>query len=83
MGTSAHGAGRQMSRHKAVKFSSDWNVRERLKSKGIHVFGHSNRGLREEIPEAYKAIDEVVEVTEGAGISEKVARLAPLAVVKG
>ncbi len=82
-GSSAHGAGRQLSRHKAIKLSSGMNVREDLKQKNILVFSHSNKGLREEIPEAYKAIDEVVEVTIGAGISEKVARLVPLIVVKG
>ncbi len=82
-GSSAHGAGRRMSRHKAIKFSSDMNVREELKKKNIFVFSHSNRGLKEEIPEAYKDIDEVIEVTEGSGISKKVARLIPLIVVKG
>jgi len=83
LGSSAHGAGRRLSRHKAIKFSSEMNVRERLKDKNILVFSHSNRGLREEIPEAYKEIDEVVKVTEGAGISQKVARLIPLLAVKG
>lgn len=82
-GSSAHGAGRRMSRHKAIKFSSNMNVREKLKKKNILVFSHSNRGLKEEIPEAYKDIDEVIEVTEGSGISKKVARLIPLIVVKG
>jgi len=82
-GSSAHGAGRRMSRHKAIKFSSNMNVREELKKKNIFVFSHSNRGLKEEIPEAYKDIDEVIKVTEGSGISTKVARLIPLIVVKG
>ncbi len=82
-GTSAHGAGRRLSRHKAIKFASGMNVREQLKENNIMVFSHSKRGLKEEIPEAYKDIDDVVEVTEGAGISKKVARLVPLVVVKG
>ena len=82
-GSSAHGAGRRMSRHKAVKFSSNMNVRERLNERNIQVFSYSNRGLKEEIPEAYKDIDEVIEVTEGSGISKKVARLIPMVVIKG
>ncbi|MCU0286171.1 MAG: RtcB family protein [Acidobacteria bacterium] len=82
-GTSAHGAGRKLSRHKAIKFAADTNVRNQLKEKNILVFTHSKKGLKEEIPEAYKEIDEVVEVTEKTGISEKVARLIPLIVVKG
>jgi tRNA-splicing ligase RtcB len=82
-GTSAHGAGRKLSRHKAVKFAAGTNVRNQLKAKNILVYSHSKKGLKEEIPEAYKEIDEVIEVTEGAGISEKVARLIPLVVIKG
>jgi len=82
-GSSAHGAGRRMSRHQAIKFASGMDVRERLKAKRIHVFSLSGKGLKEEIPEAYKEIDEVVETTVGSGISSKVARLVPLAVIKG
>jgi len=83
LGSSAHGAGRQLSRSKAIKVSSGINVRESLKQKNILVYSHSNKGLREEIPEAYKEIDEVIGTTVGAGISEKVARMRPLVVVKG
>lgn len=83
LGSSAHGAGRRMSRHGAVKYAADINVAGRLKQKNILAFSHSRRGLKEEIPEAYKEIDEVVEVTEGAGISKRVTRMIPLVVVKG
>ena len=83
LGSSAHGAGRRMSRHGAVKYAGAINVAERLKQKNILAFSHSQRGLKEEIPEAYKEIDEVVEVTEGAGISKRVTRMIPLVVVKG
>lgn len=83
LGSSAHGAGRRLSRHKAVKAASNMNVRENLKKNNILVFTHSNKGLKEEIPEAYKDIDDVVAVTEGAGISQKVARMVPLLVIKG
>jgi len=72
-----------MSRSKAIKFAADTNVRQSLKERNILAFCISKRGLKEEIPEAYKDIDEVIEVTAGAGISQKVARLVPLVVVKG
>jgi len=83
LGSSAHGAGRQLSRHKALQLTSNMDVKDRLKKKDILVFSFSGKGLREEVPEAYKEIDEIVEVTEGAGISDKVARMIPLVVVKG
>ncbi len=82
-GSSAHGAGRRLSRHQAIKFSEGMNVREKLKKRNILAFCLSKKGLREEIPEAYKDIDAVIEVTHGAGISTKVARLTPLVVIKG
>ena len=83
LGSSAHGAGRRMSRHQAVRFASNLNVTDQMKQRKILVFSHSQRGLKEEIPEAYKEIDEVIQVTEDSGISKKVARLVPLVVVKG
>jgi len=83
LGSSAHGAGRKMSRHKAIKFAGDLDVREKLKKNNILAFSYHNKGLKEEIPEAYKDIDDVIRVTEGTGISKKVARLVPLVVVKG
>jgi tRNA-splicing ligase RtcB len=81
--TSAHGAGRRLSRHQAIKFSGGADVRERMRKQGVLVFSLSGQGLREEIPEAYKDIDDVVEATVASGISRKVARLRPLLVVKG
>jgi tRNA-splicing ligase RtcB len=54
-----------------------------LKAKGILVKCYSMRGIAEEAPQAYKNIDEVVEVVHQAGLSQKVARLVPLAVIKG
>lgn len=83
LGSSPHGAGRRLSRNKALKVTQGINVREALKAKNILVFSHSPKGLREEVPQAYKDIDDVIEVTEGAGISKKVARMVPLVVVKG
>ena len=81
--SSAHGAGRRLSRHQAVKLSAGEDVSARLRANGILVFSLSSQGLREEIPEAYKDVDDVVAATVTAGISEKVARLRPLLAVKG
>jgi tRNA-splicing ligase RtcB len=81
--SSAHGAGRRLSRHQAIKFSAGTDVRGKLKNNGILVFSLSDRALQEEIPEAYKDIDDVVETTVASGISRQVARLRPLVVIKG
>ena len=58
-------------------YRGETDVREKMKEKGILVFSLSARTLKEEIPEAYKTIDEVVEATEEAGISRRVARMLP------
>jgi tRNA-splicing ligase RtcB len=81
--SSAHGAGRRLSRHQAVKLAGGADVRERLEQSGIVVCSLSSQGLKEEIPEAYKDVDDVVAVTVAGGLSEKVARLRPLLVIKG
>jgi tRNA-splicing ligase RtcB (3'-phosphate/5'-hydroxy nucleic acid ligase) len=82
-GSSAHGAGRRLSRHQAIKFAAGLDVRAEMEKRNVRVFSLSARGLKEEIPEAYKEIDEVVEATVAAGLSARVARLAPRVVVKG
>ncbi len=81
--TVCHGAGRTMSRHAATRAVSGQEVVQSLASKGIIVKCWSMRGIAEESPQAYKNIDEVVEVVHNAGLSKKVARLIPLAVIKG
>jgi tRNA-splicing ligase RtcB len=81
--STCHGAGRVMSRHESVRRVSGQNLAQELDSKGVIVKCHSLRGLAEEAPSAYKDIDQVVEVVQAAGLSRKVARLKPLAVVKG
>jgi tRNA-splicing ligase RtcB (3'-phosphate/5'-hydroxy nucleic acid ligase) len=82
-GTTCHGAGRVMSRTAAKK--SEWavNARGRLEEQGILVRADTKDGITEEIPEAYKDVDAVVDVVEGAGLSKKVARLKPIGVIKG
>jgi tRNA-splicing ligase RtcB len=72
-----------MSRSKAKKTIWGAELREELESGGIHVRAGSMSGLAEEAPVAYKDVDRVVEVVHGAGIAKKVARLVPVAVVKG
>jgi tRNA-splicing ligase RtcB (3'-phosphate/5'-hydroxy nucleic acid ligase) len=82
-GSSCHGAGRVMSRSKAKKEVRGESLRKDLEGKGIHVRAGSLKGLAEEAPAAYKDVDEVVETVSGAGIARKVARLRPVAVIKG
>ncbi|SDR21459.1 tRNA-splicing ligase RtcB [Thermostaphylospora chromogena] len=81
--SACHGAGRRLSRHQAVKTTTAARLRAELQAAGIVVRGASARGLTEETPEAYKDVDAVVDACEGAGLARKVARLAPVGVVKG
>jgi len=82
-GSTCHGAGRAMSRKKAKKSVHGAGLREQLESEGIRVRAGSISGLAEEAPVAYKDVNRVVEVVHGAGIAKKVARLKPVAVIKG
>ncbi len=82
-GSTCHGAGRMMSRHQAVKEGRNRSIAGELAGRGILAKGVSGKGLAEEMPEAYKNIDEVIEIVEGAGLSRKIARMIPLAVIKG
>ena len=82
-GTSCHGAGRRMSRIKAKQSVRASQLRKELQDRGIIICSDSDPGLAEEAPLAYKDVDEVVEVVQGAHLADKVARLIPLAVVKG
>ena len=81
--TVCHGAGRAMSRHEALRRVSGQEVVRQLKEKGILIKCQSLRGIAEEAPIAYKDVDEVVEAVHQAGLSRKVVRLVPLAVIKG
>lgn len=82
-GSTCHGAGRIMSRHQALKRWRGEEVVRELKKRGIYVHPASFKVAAEEAPDAYKDIRNVVDVTDGAGISKKVVRLIPLGVVKG
>jgi len=82
-GSSCHGAGRVMSRSRARKTIWGADLWKEMEGQGIVVRAGSNKGLAEEAPAAYKDVSRVVEVVHGAGIARKVARLRPLAVIKG
>jgi tRNA-splicing ligase RtcB len=82
-GSSCHGAGRTMSRSRAKHDIRGDNLRRELEGRGIKVRAGSMSGLAEEAPSAYKDVDAVVETVVAVGIARKVARLRPLAVVKG
>ncbi len=82
-GTTAHGAGRVMSRAAAKRQIQGSQLRQDLEARGIHVRAQSMSGLAEEAPDAYKDIDAVIEVVDGAGLARKVAKMRPLAVMKG
>jgi len=82
-GSTCHGAGRVMSRSRAKKEVQGGELRRKLESRGIRVRAGSLAGLAEEAPQAYKDVDRVIEIVHGADIARKVARLVPVAVVKG
>ena len=82
-GSTCHGAGRTMSRKKAKKSIQGPILRKELEGRGIHVRAGSMSGLAEEAPAAYKDVNRVVDVVHNAGIAKKVARLRPVAVIKG
>ncbi|MBK5260193.1 MAG: RtcB family protein [Thermoanaerobaculia bacterium] len=82
-GSSCHGAGRVMSRSQAKRQIDPQELRGRLEKMGIVTEAQSLKGLVEEAPEAYKDVDAVVEVVVRAGIAGKVARIKPIAVIKG
>ena len=81
--STCHGAGRVMSRHQALKRWRGEEIVRNLKKKGIYIHPASMKVAAEEAPDAYKDIKNVVDVTDGAGISKKVVKLVPLGVVKG
>ncbi len=82
-GSSAHGAGRVMSRTQAKKDYWGEDVQKDLQRRQIFVKAQSGSTIAEEAPGVYKDVDEVVRVTDAAGIGEKVARMHPLVNIKG
>jgi tRNA-splicing ligase RtcB len=82
-GSTCHGAGRLMSRHQAKRSVRGDRLRQTLEARGIRVRAGSLPGLAEEAPQAYKDVDDVVDIVVEAGIARKVARLVPVVVIKG
>jgi len=82
-GSSCHGAGRVMSRHKAKAQARGRDLRSELEALGVTVRAHTRAGVAEEMPAAYKDVAEVVQVMEAAGVTRTVARLKPFVVIKG
>ena len=82
-GTTCHGAGRVLSRTKAVALSKGRRIDQELLSRGVVARAQSWKGLAEEQPDAYKDVNMVVDVVHAAGLSKKVARMKPIGVIKG
>ncbi|MCH7568946.1 MAG: RtcB family protein [Nanoarchaeota archaeon] len=81
--STAHGAGRVLSRTYAKKHISIEKVKKQLKEHDVYIEANSEKGMVEEAPEAYKDVNEVVRVSHELGIGNLVVRLKPLAVIKG
>lgn len=82
-GSTCHGAGRLLSREAAIRRFDKNRVIQQLREKGIYVKAATKEGIIEEAPGAYKNVDDVVRIADGAGISRLVARLVPIGVMKG
>ncbi len=82
-GSSAHGAGRAMSRHQALREFRGQQIIKELSEKGIVSKSPSPKGMAEEAPKCYKDVEEVINSVNGAKISLSVARMVPIGVLKG
>ncbi len=82
-GSTAHGAGRTMSRSQARRNYTEDDVKKSLNDKGIFIKALTRDGVVEETPQAYKDVDAVVNVSHNLGIATKVAKLLPIGVIKG
>ena len=82
-GTVCHGAGRAKSRTAAKKGRDARVETQKLADQGILIRAETRDGILEEVPDAYKDIDAVINVVHNAGLARKVARLRPMGVIKG
>jgi len=82
-GSTAHGAGRVMSRLRAKRDFPVDDVRADLERQHITIKAASHKGISEEAPGAYKDVDEVIRVSDAVGIAKRVARMKPIGVIKG
>jgi tRNA-splicing ligase RtcB len=81
--SACHGAGRALSRIKSKKAWAGKNIYDYMTSKGVKVLAASDATVAEEMPDAYKNVDEVVLAVEEAALADRVARLTPGLVIKG
>ena len=81
--SSCHGAGRLMSRSEAKKQIDGKALKRELESRGIRVHANTPNIMSEEAPDAYKDVDEVIRLSNSAGLTKSIARMSPLAVIKG
>ena len=81
--SSCHGAGRLMSRSEAKKTIDGKALKRKLESRGIRVHANTPNIMSEEAPDAYKDVDEVIRLSNSAGLTKPIARMSPLAVIKG
>lgn len=82
-GSTCHGAGRQMSRKEAIRSMTMDGVMQQMADSDIYLRNASTEGVLEEAPDAYKNVDQVIEVVCNAGLTAKVAKLTPIGVIKG
>jgi len=82
-GSTAHGAGRTMSRSRARRNFTEHDVKKSLSGKGIYIKALTRDGVVEETPQAYKDVDSIVGVSHDLGIATKVVKLTPVGVIKG
>jgi tRNA-splicing ligase RtcB len=82
-GSTAHGAGRVMSRFEAIKKFDGQKIKDELLKKNIHLKAKSVKGVAEESPDVYKDVDEIVKVSHETGIGKLVVKLKPIGVIKG
>jgi tRNA-splicing ligase RtcB len=82
-GSTCHGAGRVMSRGRAMKASRNRSIAAEMADRGVIVLAAGKKTLSEEMPEAYKDIEGVVNIVHRAGLSTKVARLRSVGCIKG
>jgi len=82
-GSTCHGAGRQLSRHKSRAVLHSNEVLAKLKSQGISIRIQTPKLVMEEAPETYKDVHQVIDTCARAGLSKKCVRLRPIAVIKG
>ena len=81
--STCHGAGRLLSRKAAIRNTKGRSISRELADRGIFVRWTGRDTLREEVSDAYKDVSDVVDIVQKAGISEKIARMRPIGVIKG